>query len=233
MERQMAKSFPIQTVLDLACAAQRINGDYIKEDEPIYTSDNVLVGYKVPNKHLMLLTLDAMKWYADEAHRPALLNVNRSDREQAEALQKHFRKYIFEVIEGSNEFKTEINSLLNSEEIPENRFGYIACLPTVFLREIATKKFEKVIQTIDREYLGTIDQKLFDLDCEIIQSKKSKNFEGYNIDAIINNKMVSWLNKTDLILGPCVVVKAKIKAHNHHWKYGVQVTRLNYVKAAQ
>jgi hypothetical protein len=229
----MAKSFPIQTVLDLACAAQRINGDYIREDTPIYTSDNVLVGYKVPNKNLMLLSLDAINWYADEAHRPALLNVTRADREQAEALQKHFRKYIFEVIEGSNDFKTEINSLLNSEEIPENRFGYLACLPTVFLREVATKKIEKVIKDLDRGYLGNNGETLFDLDCEILESKKSKNFDAYNICAIINNKMVSWMTNTSLVPGPCVVVKCKIKEQTKNWKYGNDETRLNYVKAAQ
>ena len=232
-ECQVAKSFPIQTVLDLACAAQRVNGDYIKENEAIVTADNVFVGYKVSNKQLMLLALDAVKWSGEEMHRPSMLNVIRADREMSEALQKHFRRLIFSVIDGTNEFLTEVNSLLNSEEIPENRFGYIACLPTVYLREVSTKKFEKVVQTIDKEYLGNIDSTLFDMDCEIVQSKKSKNFEGYNIDAIINNKMVSWLNKTDLTLGPCVVVKAKVKAHNHHWKYGVPVTRLNYVKAAQ
>ena len=68
---------------------------------------------------------------------------------------------------------------------------------------------------------------------EIISSVKSKNFEGYNIDAIINNRMASWLNKTNLQVGACVVVKAKVKDHSKHWKHGNDVTRLNYVKAAQ
>ena len=62
---------------------------------------------------------------------------------------------------------------------------------------------------------------------------KSKNFEGYNISAIIDNKMVSWLNKTNLNLGACVLVKAKVKDHTKHWKHQNDVTRLNYVKAAQ
>ena len=61
----------------------------------------------------------------------------------------------------------------------------------------------------------------------------NKNFEGYNIDAIINNKMVSWISKTGLELGACVIVKAKIKDHTKHWKHQNDVTRLNYVKAAQ
>jgi hypothetical protein len=45
--------------------------------------------------------------------------------------------------------------------------------------------------------------------------------------------MVSWLNKTNLNLGACVIVKAKVKDHSKHWKHQNDVTRLNYVKAAQ
>jgi hypothetical protein len=45
--------------------------------------------------------------------------------------------------------------------------------------------------------------------------------------------MVSWMDKVNLKLGACVVIKAKVKAHNHHWKHGIPVTRLNYVKAFQ
>jgi len=81
--------------------------------------------------------------------------------------------------------------------------------------------------------LAEIGTQLKDLDAEIISSVKSKNFEGYNIDAIINNRMASWINKTPLNLGACVIVKAKVKDHSKHWKHGNDVTRLNYVKAAQ
>jgi hypothetical protein len=81
--------------------------------------------------------------------------------------------------------------------------------------------------------LGEVGSQLKDLDCEILESVKSKNFEGYNISAIINNKMASWLGKENLNLGACVIVKAKIKDHSKHWKHGNDVTRLNYVKAVQ
>ena len=81
--------------------------------------------------------------------------------------------------------------------------------------------------------MADIGSNLFDLDAEIIESSKSKNFEGYNISAIINNRMASWINKTSLELGNCVIIKAKVKDHTKHWKHGNDVTRLNYVKAVQ
>jgi hypothetical protein len=92
---------------------------------------------------------------------------------------------------------------------------------------------ERRIKTVDQTYLANIGTELDDKDCEILATSRSKNYEAWNIDAIIDNKIVSWMSKVDLKLGPAVVVRAKVKDHSSHWKYSVPVTRLNYVKAAQ
>jgi hypothetical protein len=109
----------------------------------------------------------------------------------------------------------------------------VACLPSVYVRDLAQSKVKRAARTVDDGYLAEIGSTLTDLDAEIISSIKSKNFEGYNIDAIINGKMVSWMNKMNLNLGPAVIVKAKVKDCNKHWKHQNDVTRLHYVKAVQ
>ena len=189
------KEFPMHQVLELACAAQRVNGEYLKEAEGVYGSDGVY-----------MYTVD---------------------------IKKHFRKFMFAAIQGENEFQTNVNAILSSETVQTNQFGYVACLPSVYVRDVAQTKVKRAASQTEQGYLAEIGSTVKDLDAEIISSVKSKNFEGYNIDAIISNKMTSWLNKTDLALGPCVVVKAKVKDHTKHWKHQNDVTRLNYVKAAQ
>ena len=109
----------------------------------------------------------------------------------------------------------------------------MACLPSVHIRDVAQTKVKRAAQQVEEGCLAEIGSTVKDLDAEIISSVKSKNFEGWNIDAIINNKMVSWMNKTDLNLGPAVIVKAKVKDCNKHWKHQNDVTRLHYVKVAQ
>ena len=47
--------FPTQQVLELACAAQRVNGTYLKETETVYAEDGVAMYTKYPNKILMIL----------------------------------------------------------------------------------------------------------------------------------------------------------------------------------
>ena len=227
------KVFPTQQVLELACAAQRVNGEYLKEAEGIYSSDGVYMYTKQTNKMLMLCTLDHTVWTADPKDAPMPIKVTDEDVALAEEIQKYFKRLLFAAIEGENEFQTNINSFLSSEQIETKNFGYIACLPSVYARDKVHNKVKKASRAVEEGYLGEIGSTVKDLDAEILSSVKSKNFEGYNIDAIINNRMASWLNKTNLNLGACVIVKAKIKDHSKHWKHQNDVTRLNYVKAAQ
>jgi hypothetical protein len=227
------KEFPTQQVLELACAAQRINGAYIKEDAPVYSEDGAFMYIKHTNKMQMLCTLLPNNWTADPKDSPMPLKVMPEDTVQADEIRKHFRKFLFSAIEGENDFQTNINTILSSDTVKQNQFGYVACLPSVYVRDIAQTKVKRAAQQVEEGHLAEIGIQLKDLDAEIISSVKSKNFEGYNIDAIINNRMVSWLNKTNLNLGACVIVKAKVKDHSKHWKHGNDVTRLNYVKAAQ
>lgn len=229
------KSYPLQQVLELACAAQRVNGDYIKEGEGVYTNDGTFMYMKHANKLLMLVAIGEMDVPQDKhnPHKIQLLCTNLEDRELANTIQQFYRRLAFKAIEGSNEFLTEVNSLLNSDEIPANRFGFIACLPSVYKRDYANKELEKHSKTVDVGFLAAVGSNVLDKDCEVIESKRSQNYEAYNICAIIDNKMVSWFSKRDLKLGPCVLISGKVKDHSIHWKYKNSVTRLNYVKAAQ
>jgi len=229
----VAKEFPLQQVLELACAAQRVNGSYLKESHAVYSADGIYMSSKQTNKMLMLVTAHPTIWTADPKDKPSALEVLPEDTATAGEIQQYFKRLMFSAIAGDNEFQTNINTFLSSETIESKNFGYIACLPSVYARDRAQNKIKKVARSVEGGYLGEIGSQLKDLDCEILESVKSKNFEGWNISAIINSKMASWLNKTDLKIGPCIIVKAKVKDHSKHWKHQNDVTRLNYVKAVQ
>ena len=227
------KAFPTQQVLELACAAQRTYGAYIKEPEAVWAEDGVYMYTKQTNKMLMLCTVDPAIWTADPKEAPMPLRVLPEDTAQAEEIKNYFKRLLFAAIEGENEFQTNINSFLSAEQIETKNFGYIACLPSVYARDKVHNKVKRAARSVEEGFLGEVGSNLKDLDAEILSSIKSKNFDGYNIDAIINNRMASWLNKTNLNQGACVIVKAKVKDHSKHWKHQNDVTRLNYVKAAQ
>ncbi len=229
----MSGVFTAQQVLELACAAQRINNNYIKDTEPVYSDDYKILAYKWSNKILMMTVLAPDNIKPLDELKPQLLRITNDDKEFAVEIQKYYRRLMFAAIEGENEFQTEVNSLLNADTIPPNKLGFIACLPSVYKRDYARQQMEKRAKSVSSGFLAEIGSNILDKDCEIMSSQRSKNFEAYNIDAIIDNKMVSWMSKTDLKMGACVVVKAKVKDHSKHWKFETDVTRLNYVKAAQ
>ena len=229
----MSNDFQVQEVLELACAAQRVNGAYLKETEWVYDSEEKPVFQKQTNKILMLVTLIPAIWTADPAHQPLPLKVTEEDKLQAETVRKYFRKFMFGAIAGENEFQTEVNAILSSDTIKTNKFGFVACLPSVMERDVKRSEIKKSLRDCDNSALAEIDTTVFNLDCEIIEAKRSNNFDAWNISAIINNKIVSWFSKKELKSGPCVVQKAKVKSHGENWITKKVETRLNYVKAAQ
>jgi hypothetical protein len=223
------KEFPTQQVLELACAAQRTNGSYVKDIEPVYAEDGVFMYNKHSNKTLMLYTLDDKIVLPDTK----ILKIEAEDIARAEEIRKYYKRLMFAAIDGENDFLTSINTILNSATVKENQFGYVACLPSVQARDAVHNEVKRAARTVEEGFLGKPGDRLAGLDCEILEVIKSKNFEGWNVCAIINNKMASWMSQVELKRGPCVVVKAKVKDNSKHWKHQNDETRLNYVKAVQ
>lgn len=230
----MSNINPVRQVLELACAAERLNKSYIKQTTPIYSDDGKL-SYVWANKMLVLLMLypeNYNKSHADEPP-PPMLQVTEQDRALATEVQKYYRRLMFSAVQGDNEFQTKVNAILENGQVAAGEVGFVACLPSVYKRDKAINHITKQVQLLHDSYLAEIGCHLRDKDCEILQSQRSKNFDAWNICAIIDMKMVSWMSKIDLQPGPAVVVKGKVKDHVKHWQHQTAVTRLNYVKALQ
>lgn len=220
-------TYSLQTAIELACAAMRANNGYIKENEVVFSTDPS----KHCNKELIQVAIGAInpQKYENLPHKPVLLCTNLNDRELANDIQKYFKRLLFTAINGEDQFKTDLFTVLSKSEVPSNKFGFIAYLPVAYQRD----KYDSAIKKVEEGYLGPVGAELLDLDCEVIRSSRSKNYDAWNIDAIINNKLVSWMAKQEVKLGPCVLIKGKVKDHSKHWKFPIDVTRLNYVKAFQ
>jgi hypothetical protein len=229
----MAEVYSVQQVLELACAAQRTNGSYIKEDAPVYSEDGAFLYLRHTNKMQMLCTLDHRHWTADPKDAPMPLKVLAEDAALAEEIKSYYRRLMFAAVKGDNEFQTEVNSILNADTMPKNKMGFVACLPSVYARDKTRNDFKRNIKNCEDHYLGEVDSIVVDKDCEIIECSRSKNFDAYNINAIIQGVLVSWFAKQPASLGPAVLQKAKVKEHRHHWLTKKAETRLNYVKIAQ
>ncbi len=228
------QKYSTQLVLELACAAYRFyNNEYVKDDSNfLHTLGTDKPKY--PNKDLMLSTIGINRYTTPEGINVIpQVSINDEDKEFAEKIRKYYRRAIFSAVSGDNDFLTKVFNSLTLEEVGQNQFGYIACLPHVYSKEIKKSNIKNYLAMADNFGLGDADEVVTDLDAEIIDVKKSENYDTYNVLAIIDNKIVSWMNKNPPSLGPAVLIKGKIKSVQKSWRTDKLETRLNYVKVAQ
>ncbi len=229
----MTQNYSTQRVLELACAAQRTNKEYLKEPQSVFDSEGKFLFVKHSNKSLIRWALGIDRFTgASPEFAPQDIFIKDCDKTQAEEIRKYFKRLMFSAIKGDNEFQTEVNQLLNTEEIPANKIGYIGSLPSVWAKDVARNRVDKALKAVDEGYLADEGSWILDKDAEIIRCERSKNFDAHNILAIIDNKIASWMGKP-VKIGPAVIQKAKVKQHGENWLTKKNETRLHYVKVAQ
>jgi uridylate kinase len=227
-------TYSTQKVLELACAAYRLYGDYLKEPEYKYDSEGKFLFVKHANKELVKHALGITKYSnTEQEFRPMDLILSPEDAVEAEEIIKFYRRLMFSAVKGKNEFETEVNALLESEEIEDRKVGYIACLPHIYRRDKAKNTIEKRLKNCDNEPIAEEGSTILDKDCDILRVKRSTNFDAWNVLAIIDNKIASWMSSKEIKVGDAVIVKAKVKGIAANYQNGKTETRLNYVKVAQ
>lgn len=227
--------FPVQKALELACAAQRYNNCYQKESETLYTDDGKAMGYKHSNKMLMLWTVDmSHREGSDPQYHPPVLRITDADVQLTEDIRTYYRRLMFSVLaQPDNQFLQEILSLLNKETMNENKLGFIACLPSVYERDRKRNDINKVMRDCENSVLGAVDDKLEKLTAKILDCVRSKNYDAWNVLAIIDNKVVSWFSKVQIKETTVEIISAKVKGHYTNYHSGKPETRLNYVKVTK
>jgi hypothetical protein len=224
----------VQEILELSCSAYRTLGKYIKEAEFWFKDiDPKQTPKEVPNKLLIQCTLRYYKWEHNYMP-PKDLVITQADKDLADEIRAYYRRLAFTIIgDDNNSFDSTVFSYLNATEMEISNVGFIAYLPEKYRKELSLNHVTKVLRTIDNDYLGSIGTEISDLDGEIIDIVQSKNYDAYNIHAVIDNKLCSWMTKSTLKLGPAIIINGKIKEHSKHWKYNNNVTRLHYVRIFQ
>ncbi len=225
-------NYSVQEMLELSCAAQRYNNDYCKSNEVVYSDDGKVMGYKYSNKMLMLFTLDpSRRNESNLEYLPPVLTVTEDDKAKVEDIRNYYRRLMFSVMaQPENEFLQEIHNLLNKEIMSENKIGFIACLPSTYARDTQRNDVNKILKKCMNSYVGEPNAKLTNLSATVIDCTRSKNFDAYNVLAMVDDKLISWFSRIPIKLGELTIVSAKVKGNNEHWLSKKAETRLNYVK---
>jgi hypothetical protein len=210
MARYQRPSYNTVDVFAAACAANRVNGGYLRYAE---TNDESVTS-KLANKVLIRQFLDGT------------FDVRDSDREQGEKVMQHCRSLTFKLLTDKrlSDFEQNMLSIVEKETLDSNYdIAIVSSLPNTYNRS----EYRRAVDTRIREtegVFGTVGERV-QVTAEVVKSYFSDQWGTHFITAITDdNKQVFFAYKQSLTVGDNINIDGKVKAHRDN------ATQLNYVK---
>jgi hypothetical protein len=197
-------TFLTDAVFAAACAAQRINGEYIKEDKNLYDVDGYIIGTeKVSNKKLARRLLD------DEQQ------ITADDRDQALRVRSYCNSLTFKVLQGQrlSVFEQVMLRIAEKEVIePGYDLAVISSLPSSYERSIVRRDQDRRVRETDG-FIGKVGDRV-ELAVEVVKCYYTRNYNVFFVTAITDdNKSVFFSCREQIELGSRLCVKGTVKAH--------------------
>ena len=210
----------VDNVWGAACAAQRINGSYVKETQYRFDENtNTMVVVKQRNRDIV----------TDILVNPAVITVE--DIAQGQECRKFLQQDL--TLRGLKSQLTEFDSnvaktLAVNEEfdtaIHKLELALVACLPASQARAIARQETQSRVRQTTGGYVGAVDSKV-ELDVEVVSANYSQTYDIFWVTAITSdNQAVFFSYRSKLTTGSWIQIKGTIKAHRDG------KTQLNRVK---
>lgn len=220
---------PVDRVLEVCCAAFRQTGGF-----SLNNAKNL--------GHIVKNTLDLGNY-----HDSPECMVTDQDVAMAHEIKDYITKRLtFKVLSTPDNYITfdlsspldidyerRVLCILTEDFVLSTKLKSLIDLPRYYIKFKAYTDLNKKIRSIEPGVIGEVDDYMIDEECEIFHTMKCKNFEGYNVSGIIDNKLVSWYSKLDISPGRYIISRATIKELSLHYYAGVQNTRLSRVKLGE
>ena len=218
-----------QEALAIACAAQRINGAYLKDTRRFSEVENKT---QFSNKELVKFAFQA--YHGSYGILPAdyvQLVPTEEDYAQVAEIQKWMKRYVMLGLGDLDDFKKDMIGAVAEDTVPVNNLGRIAFIPEFVKRDQHESGLKKEIRIEyrDSKHLGK-DKDVVEGVAKILDKRFSAEWESYNYTAVIDGNLVSFMNKHNHEVGAMKRIKGKVKAQTKNKLFGANETRLNYVK---
>ena len=200
-------NFNADDVWSAACAAQRINGSYVKfvpDDQQGETNRQIVDNF--------LASTDL---------------ITEADREQGKLVRTFYKAFTFKILQGKklSDFDNTAMLIANRDVIESNYdVAVIASLPSCYLRAKARDDADSRVRDADGGYVSGPGNKV-SLDIEVVKCIFSRNFNTYFVTGITDkNQAVFFSYKNGMNVGQRVKIAGNVKAHRD------DSTQLNRVK---
>jgi len=210
--QQPVFTFNADDVWAAACAAQRINGSYVKlamisESDPSLT--------KLSNRML------AMQLLTDP------FSITDEDREQSKKVRAFYQALTFKILQGKhlNEFDNNAMVLSNRDVISSNYDLAVICsLPSCYERGVARQSADQRISFAQGGFIGAVGNKV-SATVEVVKSVYSQKWMTNYVTGITSDdQVVFFAYKEALEVGKMLDIYGTVKGQRDN------TTQLNRVK---
>jgi hypothetical protein len=210
--QQPVLNFNADDVWGAACAAQRINGSYVKLSM-LSESDKQL--NKLSNRQLVeSLLVDSF-------------NITDEDREQGKKVRAFYQALTFKILQGKHlsEFDNNAMVLSNRDIITSNYDLAVICsLPSCYERGVVRQSVDQRISFARGGFIGKVGNKV-STSVEVLRSVYS---QSYNVNFVTginsDDQVVFFAYKKELDVGKMYDIYGNVKSHRDN------TTQLNRVK---
>ena len=218
------KTVPIQDALAIAVAAQRINGNYIKDTRRFSEPDNKT---QFANKEIVKFSFKG-DYAPNDFIRPT---PTADDYIQVAEIHKWMKRYVLLGLGELDDFKQEMIQSVSQDTVTFNNLGRVAFIPEFVKRDKHETGLTKEIRIEyrDSQYLGK-EKDVVEGVIKILDKRYSSQWESYNYTAVMDGNLVSFMNKFEHNVGDMNRMKAKVKSHTKNKLFSANETRLNYVR---
>ena len=223
------KTVPTQEALALACAAQRINGSYVKDTRR----------FSEPSNKTQFANKEIVKYAYASIDNPVPHDYVRpvpteEDYVQVAEIQKWMRRYVMLGLADLDDFKRDMINAVSTDVVPVNNLGRVAFIPEFVKRDKHETGLTKEIRIEYRNstYLGK-EKDMVEGVAKILDKRYSAQWESFNYVAVLDGNLVSFMNKSEFNIGDMKRIKAKVKAQGKNKLFSANETRLNYVRVSK
>ena len=228
--------YPTQRLLELAFAAHRLNGGYIKdtrrysEGQATTYSNKEVVAYSAAYYNQPAEENSVVKTWIPSDFIP--VKVTEEDLAAKAAADAHMRRYTLLAMGKLSDFENDVYSAYCSDVMPVTRVGLIAYLPEFVNRELKEKAYKLRLKSeFANSQHYTKDPVVGN--CEILKViRVSREFEEsfYMHFGAIDGNLVCFARKEGYAEGMIYQITAKVKGQEKERETGLPMTRINYVK---
>ena len=221
---KVGRPIPTIDIFALACAAQRINGSYLKEDTYDYSTDPANYGEVVSSKKANKVMVRG--WLSKND----MSQVTDVDRSEAEAVRGYWQLKLFNVLSGTaGDYEKNAVETASAAEIDSYdylKIGIIASLPQAYERGMVRDQRLEARQdaALGSQHFGTVGEAVTG-DVEIIDCIYSKNWSCYYVTGKFGTNMIMFTSSDAVEAGKTFKMKGKVKKHRDE-----NITQLNYVR---